>query len=99
MSQNNILAASEKIGIEARSFLESDLGKYISGCAMQDSEVAKDELMILDPYTFNTLAELQNKISSLQLKAWLAKSLTQYLSEAIDNGKQASYQLENEENE
>lgn len=99
MSEIDLILATEKLGIQAKSFLQSDLGKYISGCALQDVEAAKDDLILLDPYGFTSLAELQNKISSLQQRARIAESLTQYLAEAITNGEQATHKLENEETE
>lgn len=99
MSEIDLILATEKLGIQAKAFLESDLGKYLSGCAMQDLDTAKDDLILLDPYIFGSLSELQNKIYSLQRKARLAESLRQYLAEAITNGEQAMHKLENEETE
>ena len=94
MREIDTVIAVEQLGIQVKSFLESDLGKYIEGCTRQDVESAKDELIALDPYLFTDLPLLQNAISSIQEKARIAESIRGYLSEAITNGAQATHQLE-----
>ena len=94
MSEIETILATEQLGTQAKSFLESDLGKYIDGCSKQDIEAAKDELLALDPYIFPDLQLLQNAISSIQQKARVANSIREYLAEAITNGAQATHQLE-----
>lgn len=94
MSQE--LEASEELGKVLKAFLLTDAGKYIDGCSGQDIDNAKEELFDLDPYEFNTLAELQNKLWSIKRKGLIAQSLRSYIAEAIVNGNQATHQLENE---
>lgn len=88
------LIASQQLGDEAKAFLKSNIGQLIIGCAEHDVREAKDDLLKIDPYEFKTLAELQSKISSLQLKAKIALQIDSYLSEAITSGEQASHQLQ-----
>lgn len=89
--------ATFKLGKEAELFIQSDLGKYIDGCAKQDSESAKYALLELNPYEFTNLTDLQNKIVSLQLQAKIAMKVIDYFSETVNRGRQAEHQLETEE--
>lgn len=87
------LLALERIGVEAKKFEESEIGRYLKGVADQDENEAKDALLALNVWQFQTLSELQNAIASIQQKARLHGIVRQYLFEAISNGEQASYQL------
>ena len=89
--------ADYKLGKEAELFIQSDLGKYIDGCSLQDLDAAKESLLELDPYEFKDLTGLQNKIISLQLQAKVAQKLRDYLAETVERGRQAEHQLETEE--
>lgn len=93
---NEELEAQELIGRRFREFLASDVGKYLSGCTEQDIDAAKDELLELNPYSFDSLVDLQNKISQIKRRAEIASALIEYIQEAIVQGNQALHQLENE---
>lgn len=90
------LEAEEIIGKDMKSFLVSPSGKYIDGCTQQDIDLAKDELLELDPYKSTTLQELQNKVIAIQTKARIAIALRSYIAEAIVKGNQATHQLNQE---
>jgi uncharacterized iron-regulated protein len=96
VSEIDTIIAVEQLGTQAKSFLESDLGKYLDGSSIQDIEAAKDDLLNLDPYQSTDLKDLQNKISSIQKRAQVAQAIRGYLAEAITNGAQATHQLEEE---
>ena len=90
------LLAEDLLGREVKEFLLTNVGKYIDGCTQQDIQSATDEMMAIDPYAYTSLAELQNKISSIKLKALIGESLRGYMADAIVKGNQALHQLENE---
>lgn len=96
MDDTQILIATEALGDEARAFVKSNIGQYIAGCAQQEVEVAKTELLNIDPYSVHSLQELQAKIAAIQMKARIALELDKYISEAITRGQQASQQLDQE---
>lgn len=95
MSETEI--ATFKLGEAAKVFIQSDLGKYLDGCSLQDLEQAKDDLLDLDPYAFISLVDLQNKIVLLQLNAKIAQKMRVYLAEIVERGRQSEHQLETEE--
>ena len=85
----NVNEAEIKLGLEAEAFVESDIGKLIQGKAEQDCEAAKDKLLELDPYKYNTLPELQNAIMTIQADARTALRIKSYIAETIITGQQA----------
>jgi hypothetical protein len=84
------LFAEAIIGRDAEEFVESDIGKYIIGCAEQEANEAMDQLKSVFPWRKRKITELQNKI-------WRAESLQTWLAELIVKGKQATQQLESED--
>lgn len=86
----------EKVGKDITAFVITDGGKYIEQSAQQEITEAKDELMEIEPYAFESLHALQSKIASIQLKAKIAASLLLYLEKAIVTAQQATHQLESE---
>lgn len=94
MDDTQILIATELLGDEAKAFVKSNIGKYLSGCAEQEVEEAKRELLALDPYSIHSLNELQAKIASIQMRARVALLIDGYLTEVITKGTQASQQLD-----
>ena len=96
MSELDSLKASEKLGQAAESFINSDLGRFLNGAFLQDVEQAKSELLELDPWKFKDLISLQNALMQIQQKVKTAESIQSYLSEAINEGRDATHQLENE---
>jgi hypothetical protein len=96
MDEETVLIATEALGDEAKAFVKSDLGQYLSGIAEQDVNEAKRELFKLDPYSIHSLPELQAKIASIQMRAKVALQIDGYINEAITRGIQASQQLDQE---
>lgn len=86
MSQD-ILFAEAILGKDAEEFLNSDVGKYLLGCAQQEIEEAQDLLSTVSPWRRNRIKQLQNQI-------WRAKSVRQWLIEVIQAGQQAQTMLE-----
>jgi hypothetical protein len=97
MSEIETLKVSEQLGRQAETFKQSDLGRYLDGAFEQDIDRAKEELLLLDPYEYKSLPDLQVKIASIQRNAHLAMALQNYISEVVTNGQQATHQLESNE--
>ena len=96
MSETDMIEA--QLGEDAKSFLESDLGRLVMGRADNDEQAAIQTLAQLDPYDFDNLIDLQNAIASAQRDMEIGQSIAQYLRDAIVNGDVAWQQLEaNEE--
>lgn len=93
------LLAAEQIGQEAKKFQESVIGRYLEGVAAQDEADAKEELMRLNVWQFSDLHMLQNAISHIQDRVTKYRTIQQYLKEAISEGEQASFVLNNPEGE
>jgi pantothenate kinase type III len=81
------LFAEAILGRDAEEFVQSDIGKYVIGCAEQEAQEAMQQLKNVYPWRRRKITELQNKI-------WRAESLQQWLSELIIQGTQATQQLE-----
>lgn len=96
MEQTEALLKTAELGIELEKFLQTDTGRYVSGCAEQDIDLAKDKFLELDPYKYSTLQDLQNAILDIQLQARVAMALQKYIGVAIVEGRQAEHQLKDE---
>lgn len=81
------LFAEAILGRDAEDFVNSDVGRYVIGCAEQEAFEATDQLKKVYPWRKNKIIELQNKI-------WRAESIQTWLSELIIKGRQAQQQLE-----
>lgn len=88
-----MLVAEVELGEQFKKFLNTKVGRYIEGCTQQDIDVAKDELLAIDPYKYNTLVELQNAIRSIQEKAVCLQKLRAYMADAIVRGDNAGHVL------
>ena len=75
------------IGIAAQDFLNSPLGRYIRKRAIDDRQDAMEKLAEADP------AETC-RITKYQADAKIAISVLEWLSDAINEGNQASHELE-----
>lgn len=75
------------IGIQAQQFLESDLGRYLQGCAEQEQQEAMNAFLLMD--ASDTAA-----VRRVQLQAAVSSQVITWLAEAIENGDQAEQQLE-----
>lgn len=87
---DEILFAQGILGKQAELFFESDIGRYVLGCAMQEEKLAMDELREANPYE-------PIKIAGLQIKIKVATSAIRWLNEAIITGNQAKDTLETRE--
>ena len=76
------LKAEVLIGDDAKTFIESELGRTILGMAEQDVERALVVLDGADPADTKAMAIIQNRI-------WRARSFKAWLIELINNGEQA----------
>ena len=83
------LLAEAMIGKDAEDFIESDIGRYIIGCAEQEAKEAMDQLKTVWPWRRRKIQELQNKI-------YRAESIQSWLAELVVTGKQALQQLDGE---
>lgn len=85
----NELFAEAMMGRDAEDFINSDIGKYIIGCAEQEEQEAMEQLKRVYPWRRKKITELQNKI-------WRAESIQSWLAELVIKGKQAISQLDEE---
>lgn len=90
MSDNAELYAEAMLGQDVESFLASDIGRYLIGRADQESADAADKLKTVFPWRRRRITELQNQI-------WRAESFQSWLGELIIRGRQATSQLEQQE--
>lgn len=82
--------ATMLVGMNAESFLESDVGRYLLGCASQEAAEAYEKLKNADPEDSKTIRQLQNQI-------WRAESFKQWLEEIINAGRQADQTLRDQD--
>lgn len=94
MSEDKV--ASVLIGEAAKTFLASDVGRYLIGSMEQDLQSSKDACFDIDPYKYATLVDLQNALATAQGKGRRALDMQAHLSEAITNGEQALHALESQ---
>ena len=94
MSEEKV--ASVLLGESVKSFLTSDVGRYLIGSMEQDLQAAKDTCFGLNPYQYNSLIDLQNALLAAQEKGKRALDMQSHLTEAINNGEQALHALESQ---
>lgn len=90
MDDYQLLFAEAKLGLDADVFLASDVGRYLLGRAEQEIEAAYLDLERVRAEDADTIRTLQNQI-------WRAKSIRQWLHEAIEAGNLAEQQLRDNE--
>lgn len=83
------LVAEIDLGQQAKEFVESDLGRYIIGCAHQEIISAQAALKTALPWRRRKIQELQNRI-------WRAESLLLWLRDLIEAGRSAGQTIEEE---
>jgi hypothetical protein len=88
--QSATLFAEAALGVDARHFLSSDLGRFMVGCARQDYETALQKLK-------TTPAWRWRRIRDLQFDMWKAEKFCEYLKELMVQGKQAERLLQESE--
>lgn len=81
------LVAEVDLGIQAKEFLASDLGKHFVGCAMQEIAEAQEKLATCAAWRTRKITELQNRI-------WRANFLLSWLRELLISGKSAANAVE-----
>lgn len=88
---------SYELGEDAKRFMGTAIGKMFDKISQEDIEAAKHSMMSLDPFKFKTLADLQNKIATIQRQGEIATAVRGYIATAIENGRQAEHLLTEEE--
>jgi hypothetical protein len=79
--------AEAALGRDAREFVESDLGRYMIGCAQQEYAEAMVKLKTVAWWRRRKIVELQNK-------AWRAECFMVWLRDLVIKGKAAELALE-----
>jgi len=85
--------ARAHLGEEAIQFLNSNIGKYLHGCAKQEVELLRDALEQHNPDSIFG----RRKIRKLQKKAEVARYFMQWCAEVINDGEHAFQQLKQDE--
>lgn len=86
MTEEEQLEALITIGVEARKFIESELGEYVLGCARQEINELIEELK-------DTQTPL-DKTTDLRLEIKTRERAIEWLAEAIQQADNAYSQLE-----
>jgi len=84
---NPALVAQAMLGKDAEEFLNTDLGRYLVGCAEQEIADATEKLVRVSPWRRRRIVDLQSQI-------WRAQSFQTWLAEIITTGRQAIETLE-----
>lgn len=84
------LYAESVLGKDAEEFLNSDIGRYLTGRADQEEQEALEALCRVSPWRRRRIAELQARV-------WRAQSFKGWLAEMVISGRQALQQLETRE--
>ncbi len=82
-----------RLGETAKDFLLSDIGRYVHGCARQELEECKEQLLLLDPDLDH---EYEVKARRIRTRAWNAEHFMSWLTELIQSGDSAYHQLQEE---
>ncbi|RKX24368.1 MAG: hypothetical protein DRP45_08355 [Candidatus Zixiibacteriota bacterium] len=82
------LFAEAMLGEGAETFLRTELGRYLTGCAKQEIEDCSYQLLTVAPWR-------KRKIAAIQAKAGTAKNFLVWINEAISAGHNAHQQLSN----
>jgi hypothetical protein len=91
-SDDELLVAEARLGVEAETFLSSDLGQYLLGRAELEEQEALRRLSQVDPHDWKAVQAAQQKLS-------MARLVPGWIRDAIQNGRVAYLQLETEETE
>jgi len=76
------MVAEADLGRQAREFLESDLGRYMLGCAQQEHMDAVEKLKRVAFWRVRRVRELQNQ-------AWRAEQFMLWLRDLVIQGRAA----------
>jgi hypothetical protein len=80
------------LGRDAREFFDTDLGRYLVGCAQQEYALAVTKLKTVPWWRRRRILQLQNE-------AWRAENFMVWLRDLIIKGKAAELALEDREEE
>lgn len=86
----NELFSEAILGKDAEDFINSEIGRYLIGCADQEAFEAVEKLKKVYPWRTRRITELQNEI-------WRAESFKSWIAELVIKGRQATQQLEQDE--
>ena len=81
------IIAEAMLGKDAEEFIQSDIGRYLVGCADQEIEEAVTLLKTVAPWRMRRIRELQNRI-------YRAESFKTWMYELVIKGRQALQQME-----
>ncbi len=76
------LIAEVDLGMQAREFMASDLGRHLVGCLHQEVLIATEELAKVWPWRRRRIQQLQNQI-------WRSQFMLSWLRDLILSGKSA----------
>lgn len=82
--------AEAGLGRDAKEFFETDLGRYMVGCAQQEYAAAMAKLKTVAWWRRRRIMQLQNE-------AWRAEQFMVWLRDLIIKGKAAEMALEEQE--
>ena len=88
--EQRLLLANVDIGLAIRQFLESEVGQYLTGRALEASEDAMDKLKVADPEDAKLVRKLQNEIM-------MADKFAQWLHDGKLSGEHAEHELHQQE--
>ena len=88
----NDLLTVVQLGVEAEQFKVSQLGRYLSQCADEEIENARDQLCEDDPVNTDLITKLQNKV-------FRASQVLCWIDEAVESGQHAASLLQQREEE
>lgn len=89
-AQEQAYFAQARVGDEVRAFLNTEVGRYLHGCAKMEVEALRDELEKHNPDNFLG----RRKLRRLQKKAEAARYFMRWCGEAMQTGNFAYQQLE-----
>ncbi len=76
------LLAEADLGRQAKEFLQSDIGRYLLGCAQQEHQEAVEKLKRVGFWRYRRIADLQNQ-------AWRAEQFMLWLRDLLIRGHTA----------
>lgn len=80
-----------ELGLDARKFLESSIGRYVANRALEDMYAAAQDLIAVDPFD-------RKAIVALQTRHKIASQALSWLGQAVEAGLQAEASLTAAEN-
>ncbi|MGM0783894.1 MAG: hypothetical protein ACQEUM_07265 [Pseudomonadota bacterium] len=85
------LFAQAELGEQAVTFLDSELGRFMRGCAIQRRREAQE--ILLQPATDPETAEGRAKIREARFQAAVADQFLEFIREAVTTGEVAYQSL------